>query len=183
VQAGAPLLSVIALSDVWVDANFKEGQLRNLRIGQPVELEADVYGKKVTYHGTVEGLGAGTGAAFALLPAQNATGNWIKVVQRVPVRIALDAKEVHEHPLRVGLSMDARVDVANTDGGVLAGGNKRLARAQTSVFERGNDEADADVQKIIAANLGRRVADARPSAAARPASPTIARASAPAATR
>ncbi len=120
VQAGAPLLSVIALNEVWVDANFKEGQLRNLRIGQPVELEADVYGKKVDYHGTVEGLGAGTGAAFALLPAQNATGNWIKVVQRVPVRIALDPKEVAEHPLRVGLSMDARVDVSNTDGRVLA---------------------------------------------------------------
>ena len=94
VQAGTPLLSVIALDDVWVDANFKEGQLRNLRIGQPVELQADVYGKKVDYHGTIEGLGAGTGAAFALLPAQNATGNWIKVVQRVPVRIALDPKEI-----------------------------------------------------------------------------------------
>ncbi|MEO6363523.1 MAG: efflux RND transporter periplasmic adaptor subunit, partial [Caldimonas sp.] len=106
VQAGAPLLSVIALSEVWVDANFKESQLRNLRIGQPAELEADVYGKKVVYHGRVEGLGAGTGAAFALLPAQNATGNWIKVVQRVPVRVTLDAKEVQAHPLRVGLSMD-----------------------------------------------------------------------------
>jgi membrane fusion protein (multidrug efflux system) len=183
VQAGTPLLSVIALNDVWVDANFKEGQLRNLRIGQPVELEADVYGKKVTYHGTVEGLGAGTGAAFALLPAQNATGNWIKVVQRVPVRIALDPKEVREHPLRVGLSMDAKVDVANTDGSVLAAGNRRLARAQTSVFERGNGEADADVQKIIAANLGRRVAEAPPAAAARPVPPTVARASSPAAAR
>ncbi|HEY2560019.1 MAG TPA: HlyD family secretion protein, partial [Caldimonas sp.] len=183
VQAGAPLLSVVALNDVWVDANFKESQLRNLRIGQPVELEADVYGKKVTYHGTVEGLGAGTGAAFALLPAQNATGNWIKVVQRVPVRIKLDPTEVREHPLRVGLSMDAKVDVARTDGAVLAGANQRPARAQTSVFERGNEQADADVQKIIAANLGRRVADARPMAAARTPLPTIARASAPAAAR
>ena len=186
VQAGAPLLSVVALKDVWVDANFKEGQLRNLRIGQPVELEADVYGKKVTYHGTVEGLGAGTGAAFALLPAQNATGNWIKVVQRVPVRIALDAKEVAEHPLRVGLSMDATVDVSRTDGRVLADVAQRPARAQTTVFDQGNDQADAEVRKIIAANLGRRVgADTRSPAAARASSgaPTLAQGKAPVATR
>jgi len=186
VQAGAPLLSVVALNDVWVDANFKEGQLRNLRIGQPVELEADVYGKKVTYHGTVEGLGAGTGAAFALLPAQNATGNWIKVVQRVPVRIALDAKEVAAHPLRVGLSMDARVDVSKTDGRVLADVGQRPARAQTSVFDHGNAQADAEVKRIIAANLGRRVgADSRaPTAARAPAAaPTFAQRSAPVSTR
>jgi len=186
VQAGAPLLSVVALNDVWVDANFKEGQLRNLRIGQPVELEADVYGKKVTYHGTVEGLGAGTGAAFALLPAQNATGNWIKVVQRVPVRIALDAKEVAGHPLRVGLSMDAKVDVSKTDGRVLADVGQRPARTQTSVFDHGNAQADAEVKRIIAANLGRRVgADARaPNAARAPvASSTLAQGSAPVATR
>ena len=186
VQAGAPLLSVVALSGVWVDANFKESQLRNLRIGQPVELAADVYGKKVTYHGTIEGLGAGTGAAFALLPAQNATGNWIKVVQRVPVRIALDAKEVAEHPLRVGLSMDATVDVSRTDGRVLADVAQRPARAQTSVFDQGNEQADAEVRKIIAANLGRRVgADTRaPTAARAPrGAPTLAQGSAPVATR
>ena len=112
VQAGAPLLSVVALDQVWVDANFKEVQLRQLRIGQPATLEADVYGRKVEYHGTVEGLGAGTGAAFALLPAQNATGNWIKVVQRVPVRIALDPRELQSHPLRVGVSMKAVVDAS-----------------------------------------------------------------------
>jgi len=154
VQAGAPLLSVVALDDVWVDANFKEGQLRNLRIGQPVELEADVYGKKVTYHGTIEGLGAGTGAAFALLPAQNATGNWIKIVQRVPVRIALDPKEVREHPLRVGLSMDAKVDVSKTDGRMLAEGLRSSSGAQTAVFEQNNGAADEEVRKIIAANAG-----------------------------
>ncbi|MDE2300669.1 MAG: efflux RND transporter periplasmic adaptor subunit, partial [Burkholderiales bacterium] len=108
VQAGAPLMSIVPLSKVWVEANFKESQLQNLRLGQPVTLDADLYGKRVEYHGRVEGLGAGTGSAFALLPAQNATGNWIKVVQRVPVRIALDAKELGAHPLRVGLSMDAR---------------------------------------------------------------------------
>ena len=186
VQAGAPLLSVVALNGVWVDANFKEGQLRNLRIGQPVELEADVYGKKVTYHGTIEGLGAGTGAAFALLPAQNATGNWIKVVQRVPVRIALDPKEVQQHPLRVGLSMEAQVDVARTDGRVLADVAQRPARAQTSVFDQGNEQADAEVRKIIAANLGHRVsADTRaPTAARAPrGAPTLAQGSAPVATR
>ena len=154
VQAGAPLMSVIALDQVWVEANFKESQLRNLRIGQPVTLEADVYGKKVEYRGTVEGLGAGTGAAFALLPAQNATGNWIKVVQRVPVRIALDPKQLVEHPLRVGLSMDARVDVKNTDGRMLADGSHASASAQTKVFDQNNSAADAEVRRIINANGG-----------------------------
>ena len=111
IAAGAPLMSVIPLKQVWVDANFKEVQLRKIRLGQPVKLTADVYGKKVEYHGTVAGLGAGTGAAFALLPAQNATGNWIKVVQRVPVRISLDPTELAEHPLRVGLSMKADIEI------------------------------------------------------------------------
>ena len=186
VQAGAPLLSIVPLSEVWVDANFKEGQLRNLRIDQPVTLEADVYGKKVEYHGKVEGLGAGTGAAFALLPAQNATGNWIKVVQRVPVRIALDPKEVQEHPLRVGLSMDVKVDVAQTGGRVLADVSQRPARVQTTVFERNNEQADAEVKKIIAANLGRRVSDAaeaRPVASRRAVVPAVAQAAAPVASR
>ncbi|HEX7155602.1 MAG TPA: HlyD family efflux transporter periplasmic adaptor subunit, partial [Burkholderiaceae bacterium] len=111
VQPGTPLMAVIPLDDLWVDANFKEVQLGSMRIGQPVTLVADVYGSSVRYHGRLEGLGAGTGAAFALLPAQNATGNWIKVVQRVPVRIELDPAEVRQHPLRVGLSMRATVDV------------------------------------------------------------------------
>ena len=154
VQAGAPLLSVIALNQVWVEANFKESQLSNLRLGQPVELVADVYGKKVAYHGTLDGLGAGTGSAFALLPAQNATGNWIKVVQRVPVRITLDAKELAEHPLRVGLSMDARVDVSKTDGRMLADATRASVPAQTKVFEQSSAAADEQVRKIIAANSG-----------------------------
>jgi len=166
VQAGTPLLSVIALNDVWVDANFKEGQLRNLRIGQPVTLVADIYGKKVEYHGRVEGLGAGTGAAFALLPAQNATGNWIKVVQRVPVRVSLDAKEVAEHPLRIGLSMDAKVDVRNTDGRMLADVSRPASHVKTAISDEGQAAADADVQRIIAANLGRPAAAV--AAAARP---------------
>jgi membrane fusion protein, multidrug efflux system len=154
VQAGAPLMSVIALNQLWIEANFKESQLKNLRIGQPVTLEADVYGKKVDYHGAIEGLGAGTGAAFSLLPAQNATGNWIKVVQRVPVRITLDPKELAEHPLRVGLSMDAKVDVSKTDGRMLADGSRASTLTQTAVFDQNNTAADAEVRKIIAANAG-----------------------------
>jgi membrane fusion protein (multidrug efflux system) len=160
VQAGAPLMSVVALSSAWVDANFKEGQVRKLRIGQPVTLFADVYGEKVEYHGTVAGLSAGTGAAFALLPAQNATGNWIKVVQRVPVRIALDAKELQAHPLRVGLSMDATVDVTNQDGKMLADGSGQpsagIAGTHPSIMDGAPEgQAEQQVMKIIAANLGR----------------------------
>jgi membrane fusion protein (multidrug efflux system) len=104
VAAGTPLLAVVSLDHVWIDANFKEVQLEDMRIGQPVTVTADIYGGRVTYHGHVEGLGAGSGSAFALLPPQNASGNWIKIVQRVPVRIALDPKELAEHPLRIGLS-------------------------------------------------------------------------------
>lgn len=154
VAAGTPLMSVIALNQLWIEANFKESQLKNLRIGQPVEVVADVYGKKVPYHGTIEGLGAGTGAAFALLPAQNATGNWIKVVQRVPVRIVLDPKELVDHPLRVGLSMDAKVDIIKTDGQMLADASRPSNTAQTSVFEQRNGAADAEVERIVAANGG-----------------------------
>ena len=155
VQAGAPLMSVIALSQVWIEANFKESQLKNLRIGQPVRLVADVYGSKVEYTGRIEGLGAGTGSAFALLPAQNATGNWIKVVQRVPVRIALDPKQLVAHPLRVGLSMDAKVDISKTDGAMLADGSRVSTILQTSVFYDNNSAADAEVRKIIVANGGK----------------------------
>jgi len=165
VQAGAPLMSLVALDQVWVDANFKESQLRDVRIGQPVTLKADVYGKKVEYHGKVEGLGAGTGAAFALLPAQNATGNWIKVVQRVPVRVALDPKEIAEHPLRVGLSMEARIDVSQTDGRVLADAAHRPSTSQTTVFDEQGSDADAQVRRIIALNMGQRLAKSRPESA------------------
>src|SRR6516162_11000240 len=107
VSTGSPLMAVVPLDQVWVDANFKEPQLAHMRIGQPVKLTADLYGRQVVYHGTVAGFGAGTGAAFSLLPAQNATGNWIKIVQRVPVRVALDAREIATHPLQIGLSMKA----------------------------------------------------------------------------
>ncbi|MBW7833539.1 MAG: HlyD family efflux transporter periplasmic adaptor subunit [Simplicispira suum] len=156
VAAGAPLMTVVALNDLWVDANFKESQLQTLRIGQSAELEADVYGSKVKYHGTVVGMGAGTGAAFALLPAQNATGNWIKVVQRVPVRITLDAGEIAEHPLRIGLSMDVRVDTADQSGKMVSDTQRSAPVATTSVFDAQMQAADEAVQRTIAANLGRK---------------------------
>ena len=172
VAAGTPLMSVVPLDQVWVDANFKEVQLRNIRIGQPVKLTADVYGKKVAYNGTVAGLGVGTGAAFALLPAQNATGNWIKVVQRVPVRIALDARQLAEHPLRVGLSMDVTVDITAKDGRTLADAPRTAPPITTAVYTDADRGAEAQVRQIIAANLGRgagrNAASAAPAAALRP---------------
>lgn len=154
VQAGAPLMTLVALDQLWVDANFKESQLQSLRIGQAAEMQADVYGQKVVYHGQVLGLGAGTGAAFALLPAQNATGNWIKVVQRVPVRIAIDPKELAEHPLRIGLSMDVTVDTQDTRGKALADVPRTDAGAATAVFDAQQQAADQRVERIIAAHLG-----------------------------
>lgn len=152
---GTPLMSIIPLDQVWVDANFKEIQLRDMRIGQPVELTADAYGKSVKYHGTVAGLGVGTGAAFALLPAQNASGNWIKVVQRVPVRIALDPKELAANPLRVGLSMEATVDIADKSGKALASAQREPTSYTTDAFNHAAHDADAFVQETIAANLGK----------------------------
>lgn len=154
VAPGTPLMSVVPLEQVWVEANFKEGQLRDMRIGQPVKLTADLYGSRVEYEGHVAGVGAGTGSAFALLPAQNATGNWIKVVQRVPVRIELDAKQISEHPLRVGLSMEASVDTADTRGEpVLAAVNRTTNR--TAVFDSAGEAVDRRVHEIITRNLGR----------------------------
>jgi membrane fusion protein (multidrug efflux system) len=154
VAAGTPLMSVVPLDQLWVDANFKEVQLRNIRIGQPVKLTADVYGKKVEYKGEVSGLGIGTGAAFALLPAQNATGNWIKVVQRVPVRIALDPQQVQANPLRVGLSMDVTVDVTHKDGRTLAEAPRSAPLAATAVYAADARGADEQVRRVIAANVG-----------------------------
>ena len=152
VAAGAPLMSVVPLDHLWVTANLKESQLRNVRIGQPVRLTTDLYGEGVVYHGRVLGQDAGTGSAFSLLPAQNATGNWIKVVQRVPVRIALDPAEVAAQPLQLGLSMRVEVDTETRDG-------KRLVAAQgqpqvytTAVYADELAQADAQVRAIINAN-------------------------------
>ena len=154
VAPGAPLMAIVPLDQVWVDANFKEVQLRDMRIGQPVTLTADAYGSAVRYHGTIAGLGVGTGGAFALLPAQNATGNWIKVVQRIPVRIALDPQELVEHPLRVGLSMEVAVNVADKNGKTLASASRVNPAYATNAFERDVEQADALVRSTIAANLG-----------------------------
>jgi membrane fusion protein (multidrug efflux system) len=151
VTPGMPLMAVVPLDQVWVDANFKEAQLVGMRAGQPVRLAADIYGGKVVYHGRVQGFGAGTGAAFALLPAQNATGNWIKIVQRVPVRVALDPQELAVHPLQIGLSMQVDVDTHER------GGNRLPEIAQgavysTDVFKSVEAQADARVKAVIAAN-------------------------------
>ncbi|MDK2655137.1 HlyD family efflux transporter periplasmic adaptor subunit [Cupriavidus consociatus] len=157
VAAGAPLMAVVPLDQVWVDANFKEVQITHMRIGQPVTLEADVYGSKVEYKGKVAGFSAGTGSAFSLLPAQNATGNWIKVVQRLPVRIALDPQQLKDHPLRVGLSMTVKVDVRREEGAAMA--NAAPARPmQTDVYDKVAQDADQLIAQIITANNGGRAA-------------------------
>ena len=127
VSPGTPLMAIIPLDQIWVDANFKESQLRNIRIGQRVSLISDVYSGHIVYQGRVLGIGAGTGSAFAVLPPQNATGNWIKVVQRVPVRVGLDPEQLARHPLRIGLSMEATVDTHERSG-TRAEGRSRTAR-------------------------------------------------------
>jgi membrane fusion protein (multidrug efflux system) len=155
VAAGAPLMAVVPLSDVWVDANFKEVQLTDVRIGQPVTLEADIYGGAVEYQGTVVGLSAGSGSAFALLPSQNASGNWIKVVQRLPVRIALDREQVKEHPLRVGLSMHARIDLHDTSG-PLVSGEIRARPALVHASDADDPEIAERIASIIRENASGR---------------------------
>ncbi|MGC1458510.1 MAG: HlyD family efflux transporter periplasmic adaptor subunit [Steroidobacteraceae bacterium] len=154
VSPGSILMAIVPLNEVWVDANFKELQIANIRMGQPATLTADLYGHSVTYHGTVVGFSAGTGAAFALLPAQNATGNWIKVVQRLPVRIALDPQDLAAHPLQLGLSMRVEISTANREGARLP--QQTVANAptySTSVFDDADRQAEARVDAIIAANL------------------------------
>ncbi|WP_296658226.1 EmrA/EmrK family multidrug efflux transporter periplasmic adaptor subunit [Paraburkholderia sp.] len=152
VAPGTPLMSVVPLNAVWVDANFKEVQLKHMRIGQPVEMTADVYGSSVVYHGKVVGFSAGTGSAFSLLPAQNATGNWIKVVQRLPVRISLDPADLEKHPLRIGLSMQVDVNIKDDSGSQL--GNAQNTVYQTDVFDQYGAEADAEIARIISENTG-----------------------------
>jgi membrane fusion protein (multidrug efflux system) len=154
VGAGAALMSIVPPEQMWVNANFKESQLGAIRIGQQVVLTADVYGKAVRYTGKVIGQDAGTGSAFSLLPAQNATGNWIKVVQRVPIRIALDSKELAAHPLKLGLSMQVAVDTRNSSGAVAVGVVSSRDAYQTDIFDRELEQADQLVQRIIAANSG-----------------------------
>ena len=155
VQPGNNLMSVVTLDRMWVDANFKEVQLGKMRLGQSVKLRADVYGKTVEYDGKVAGFGAGTGAVFALLPAQNATGNWIKIVQRVPVRIDLVKEQILANPLRVGLSMVVRVDLHDQSGQPLAQAPAGEHVHTTDIFDGQREAAEARVAEIIAANRGR----------------------------
>jgi membrane fusion protein (multidrug efflux system) len=154
ITPGQPLLTVIPLTDLWIDANFKEVQLRNLRLKQPVEVRSDLYGSSFIFHGEVAGVSAGTGAAFSLLPAQNASGNWIKVVQRVPVRIHLDPQELAKHPLRVGLSATVTVDTSVRDGAVLAAEPDTRTAEAAGIYSQDLDRANAEADAIIRRNLG-----------------------------
>lgn len=149
IAAGMPLMAIIPVDHVWVDANFKEGQLANLRIGQPAKVTADIYGSQVEYQGRVAGVSAGTGAAFSLLPAQNATGNWIKVVQRVPVRIELNPQQLLEHPLRVGLSMSVEVDTSPNSKQITANQSTTHSQIETSQFVDWHD-IDKEIDQILA---------------------------------
>ena len=155
IAPGTPLLSIVPLNSLWVDANFKEVQLAHMRIGQDVVLHSDLYGSDVEFHGKVLGMSAGTGSAFSLLPAQNASGNWIKVVQRVPVRISLDPKELAQHPLRIGVSMQVQVNISQEQGAPIASTPKvgEVPVYQTNVFEQAAKDADARIAQIINANL------------------------------
>jgi membrane fusion protein (multidrug efflux system) len=153
VAAGTPLLAVVPLENVWVDANFKEVQLERMRAGQPVTVRTDLYGHQVTYHGHVAGIAAGSGNAFALLPSQNASGNWIKIVQRVPVRILLDPNELKAHPLRIGLSTTVRVDLHNASGPLLSTAVRNVPLPkQTSAGD--DPSVDTLIASIIADNAG-----------------------------
>lgn len=150
VAPGTPLMTIVPLKQLWVEANFKEGQVTHMKPGQAATVTADLYGSAVVYHGTVQGLAAGTGSAFALLPAQNASGNWIKVVQRIPVRIALDPQELAEHPLRVGLSMHVEVNLAEPE----TAATPDNSGFSTAVFTKDPSAADAIIAGIINDNLG-----------------------------
>jgi membrane fusion protein (multidrug efflux system) len=151
VAQGAPLMAIVPLDQMWVTANLKETQLKDVRIGQPVAVTSDVYGADVVFHGRVAGQEAGTGSAFAAVPAQNATGNWIKVVQRVPVRIALDAQELVRHPLRLGLSMKVAIDTSRADGSSLMQAGAVRHSYETVVFETESHGADAAIRRALGA--------------------------------
>ena len=154
IQAGEALMTVVPLHSLWVDANFKEVQLRNLRIGQTAEVRSDLYGGSFIFHGHVQGMSAGTGAAFSLLPAQNASGNWIKVVQRVPVRIQIDDADLVKSPLRVGLSATVTVDTTSRNGPVLAMQPADKAVGDTQVYTPDLDKANTEADAVVHRNLG-----------------------------
>ena len=154
IQAGEALMTVIPLHSLWIDANFKEVQLRNLRIGQKAEVRSDLYGGSFIFHGHVQGMSAGTGAAFSLLPPQNASGNWIKVVQRVPVRILIDDNDLIKSPLRVGLSTTVTVDTTSRDGPVLAQSAADRPVGDTQVYTQDLEKANAQADAVVRQNLG-----------------------------
>jgi membrane fusion protein, multidrug efflux system len=154
IQAGEALMTVIPLHSLWVDANFKEVQLRNLRIGQKTQVRSDLYGGSFIFHGHVQGMSAGTGAAFSLLPPQNASGNWIKVVQRVPVRILIDDNDLIKSPLRVGLSATVTVDTTSRDGPVLAQSAGDQPVGDTQVYTQDLAKANAEADVVVRQNLG-----------------------------
>ena len=160
VQPGAqistttPLMAVVPANNLWVDANFKETQLAHMRIGQTATVVSDIYGDDVKYTGKVVGLDMGTGSAFSLLPAQNATGNWIKVVQRLPVRIELDPKQLADHPLRIGLSTLVTVDTANRDGQILASQVRSTPAYESNAREISLDPVNKLIDDIVKANAG-----------------------------
>ncbi|HJV97212.1 MAG TPA: efflux RND transporter periplasmic adaptor subunit [Albitalea sp.] len=162
VTPGTPLMTVVPLDQLWVEANFKEDQFSGIRLDQPVTMTADLYGGSTEFHGHVLGVGAGTGAAFALLPPQNASGNWIKIVQRVPVRISLDPRELAERPLRVGLSMKVAIDTHNRGGNILARTPVSGARYQTAVYTEQSAAVDKLIAAIVRANNVRFSASATP---------------------
>lgn len=151
---GQPLLTIIPLHQVWVDANFKEVQLSHVRIGQPATFTADLYGNKVIYHGKVMGISAGTGSVFSLLPPQNATGNWIKIVQRLPVKISIDPNELIAHPLRIGLSTRVTIDTHQTDGKALATTTTGNTQYETPVYQNQEQGVLQLIEAIIKANAG-----------------------------
>ena len=147
-------MAIVAPDHVWVDANFKETQIANMRIGQEATVVSDLYGSDVVFKGKVVGIDMGTGSAFSLLPAQNATGNWIKVVQRLPVRIELDAQQVAEHPLRIGLSTLVKVDTTNLDGLVLSDTVRQKPLFETSALTLDLAPVNQMIADVIHANAG-----------------------------
>jgi membrane fusion protein (multidrug efflux system) len=156
VQPGLAMMAVVPLRQVWVDANFKETQLTRMRIGQPVEITSDVYGSAVKYQAKVQSLGVGTGSAFSLLPAQNATGNWIKIVQRVPVRVVFtDPRQLDDKPLRIGLSLGVNVNLHDQSGSMLAQHAPTQLAFSTDIYQQELAQADEAIIQVIRANLAR----------------------------
>ena len=164
VTAGTEMLAIVPVDSMWIDANFKENQLSGLRIGQPVQVSADMYGSHVEYHGKVLGLTAGTGSALAVLPAQNASGNWIKIVQRLPVRVGLDPKELEQHPLFLGLSTNIDVDVHNLDGAAISKQASWPSALSTDVYATQDAGVDEEIRNIVSQNLAQPVVTAQAAA-------------------